>query len=337
MLIYGVGGEMLNFFFVQQGCNDVFFPSFNLEEKTSNPHETRLRLALDLLCAPRFEPQGPWPGWPTGKWTRQGDAASVGAGSGSGPVPPSVPNAAVWFLRRKTGIKGGAWRAQPQTAWCWVKGRGRSIRQALGLPCPEPQHRDQKKRLVWRAGEAVPAGGRKDAHACQAPCLRPRVASGGRELAAHPFCLREKSRVLEGGVFSLLTWGCSPDTQTSRENHALGASPLSLPGRASAGLLWAAHSCPGVLLCFLVDGGWWGRQNPGERAGAPKDMPSAHLREGPGRSGGPCVHPAPCGPGQIQVALWTGGVSRALGQKPYLLGVWREIWNKGESLPERGP
>lgn len=116
-------------------------------------------LHFDLLCAPHFEPKGPWPGWTTGQWTRQGDAAPVGAGSGSGPVPPSISNAAVWFLWRKTGIKGGAWRAQPQTAWRWVKG-ARAVSPPgprLALP-PAPAQRPDD-RLVRGAGEAVPAGG----------------------------------------------------------------------------------------------------------------------------------------------------------------------------------
>ena len=148
---------------LKQHCNDFFFLFLIWRKRLVTPMRPDSSLHSDLLRAPHFEPKGPWPGWPTGQWTRQGDAAPVGAGSGSGPGPPSISNAAAWLLWRKAGI-GGAWRAQPQTAWRWVGG-GEGCRSARPEACPAPSPSTEARRPSVRgAGEAVPAGAEGRTH-----------------------------------------------------------------------------------------------------------------------------------------------------------------------------
>ena len=260
-------------------------------------------LHSDLLRAPHFEPKGPWPGWPTGQWTRQGDAAPVGAGSGSGLLPPSISSAAAWLLWRKAGI-GGAWRAQPQTAWRWVAGA-----RAVGPPGPRlalPPAPAQRPDDLRSGGQVrLCPQGRKDAHTCRAPCLCPRVAR--REGVGGPPFLpaQEKPRFRRWCVFPF-DMGLLSRHADKQGKPRVGSQPPVTPrtgvGRSAVGCL----PCPGVLFCFLVDGGWWGHQTLESRRGPRKTcLPLACMRAR-GDPGGPvCIQPAvgrarsrwPCGQG----------------------------------------
>lgn len=221
------------------------------------------------------------------------------------PVPPSVSNTAVWFLWKKTGIPGSGLRGLTTDRLVLLKrllgdvgGGYRSARPSAGslpawlaLPCLSPS---TNSTLVWGAGEA---------RACAPEKLL------FKRCRFFPFDVGLLSRLAD-----------------KKGKPYVGSRPPVLPGRVLAGLLWAARSYPVALLCFLVDAGGRGSKiQESEQAGPWKEwLPLACMRAQGQSRGAPCV-PSPLQARPDPGGSWAEGASRALSQKPYPLGVRREI------------